>query len=43
MTRTDWIVSGKLADGDQIIVAGLQKVRPGADAKAIPSNTTDSK
>ena len=37
MTRTDWIVTGKLADGDQVIVEGLQKVRPGAMAKAVPA------
>ncbi|MBI1422276.1 MAG: efflux RND transporter periplasmic adaptor subunit [Gammaproteobacteria bacterium] len=33
MTRTDWIVTGKLTDGAQVIVAGIQKVRPGAVAK----------
>lgn len=37
MTRTNWIVSGKLADGAQVIVNGLQKVRPGAMAKAVPA------
>ncbi|MGA7802149.1 MAG: efflux RND transporter periplasmic adaptor subunit [Gammaproteobacteria bacterium] len=37
MTRSDWIVTGKLADGDQVIVSGLQKVRPGATAKAVPA------
>jgi membrane fusion protein (multidrug efflux system) len=37
MTLTDWIVSGALADGDQVIVDGLQKVRPGAMAKAVPA------
>lgn len=36
MTRTDWIVTGDLADGDQVIVEGLQKVKPGAPAKAVP-------
>jgi membrane fusion protein (multidrug efflux system) len=36
MTRTDWIVTGKLADGDRVIVSGLQKVRPGATAKVVP-------
>jgi len=30
----DWVISGGLADGDQVIVSGLQKVQPGGDAKA---------
>jgi membrane fusion protein (multidrug efflux system) len=34
MTRTDWIATGALKDGDQVIVSGLQKVQPGAVAKA---------
>lgn len=38
MTRTDWILTGDLADGDQVIVAGLQKVKPGAVAKAAPAD-----
>lgn len=38
MTTSDWIVTGELKDGDQVIVAGLQKVRPGAPAKAVPIN-----
>jgi membrane fusion protein (multidrug efflux system) len=37
MTRSDWIVTGDLADGDQVIVEGLQKVQPGASAKAVPA------
>lgn len=37
MTRTDWIVTGKLADGAQVIVDGVQKVRPGAMAKIVPA------
>ncbi len=37
MTRTSWIVTGDLADGDQVIVSGLQKVQPGAAAKAVPT------
>jgi membrane fusion protein (multidrug efflux system) len=37
MTRTDWIVSAKLAEGAQVIVDGLQKVHPGAMAKAVPA------
>ena len=38
MTRTEWILTGDLADGDQVIVAGLQKVKPGAMAKAAPAD-----
>lgn len=29
MTRTAWIVTGDLKDGDQVIVAGIQKAKPG--------------
>ena len=32
----DWIVTGGVADGDQIVVSGVQKVHPGAPAKAMP-------
>ena len=38
MTHSDWIVTGDLADGDQVIVEGLQKVKPGADARTVPAN-----
>ena len=31
-----WLISSGLAAGDRVIVEGLQKVRPGAAAKAIP-------
>jgi membrane fusion protein (multidrug efflux system) len=34
LTRDSWIATGELKDGDQIIIEGLQKVRPGAMAKA---------
>ncbi len=37
MTLTDWIITGKLADGDRVITEGLQKVKPGMMAKAEPS------
>jgi len=37
MTREDWILTGELADGDQVIVSGLQKVKPGAEAKIAPA------
>lgn len=33
MTRTDWILTGELAEGDQVVIAGLQKIKPGAPAK----------
>ncbi|WP_300620627.1 efflux RND transporter periplasmic adaptor subunit [Dokdonella sp.] len=32
----NWIVTDGLADGDQVIVSGLQKAKPGAPAKATP-------
>ena len=35
LTRQDWIVTGPLKDGDQIIIEGLQKVRPGGMAKPV--------
>ena len=35
MTGSDWILTGQLADGDRVIVAGIQKVRPGAVADAV--------
>jgi membrane fusion protein (multidrug efflux system) len=35
MTEAGWVVTGKLSNGDQVIVSGLQKVRPGASAKAV--------
>ena len=33
---SDWVISSGLQAGDQVIVEGLQKVRPGALAKAVP-------
>ena len=33
---SEWIVTDGLADGDQIVVSGVLKVKPGAPAKAIP-------
>ncbi len=35
MAGTDWIVNEGLKPGDKVIVDGLQKVRPGAPAKAV--------
>jgi len=31
-----WLVAKGLAPGDQVIVDGLQRIRPGADVKAVP-------
>jgi membrane fusion protein (multidrug efflux system) len=39
MTRTGWIVTGELSDGDRVIVEGLQKVKPGATATTAPAAT----
>jgi membrane fusion protein (multidrug efflux system) len=33
-----WLISSGLASGDQLIVEGAQKVRPGATVKAVPFN-----
>ena len=37
MQSADWIVTGDLMQGDQVIVAGLQKVIPGGSAKPVPA------
>jgi membrane fusion protein (multidrug efflux system) len=37
-----WIVSEGLNAGDQVIVEGLQKIRPGASVKPIPFNSAIS-
>ena len=34
-----WLVSSGLASGDRVIVEGVQKVRPGAQVKAVPLET----
>ncbi len=36
LSNGNWVVTGGLAAGDQIIVSGLQAVQPGAPAKASP-------
>lgn len=36
MRGNDWIVSSGLSAGDQVIVSGVQVVKPGAPAKATP-------
>jgi len=33
---SNWIVTSGIADGDQIVVSGLQKLKPGEPAKATP-------
>jgi membrane fusion protein (multidrug efflux system) len=38
MTHSEWIVGGDLGDGDRVIVEGLQRVQPGATARAVPAN-----
>lgn len=35
-----WLVSKGVTAGDRVIVEGLQRVRPGADAKAVPAGAT---
>ncbi|HEY5944747.1 MAG TPA: hypothetical protein VIV40_04620, partial [Kofleriaceae bacterium] len=32
-----WLVTKGLAAGEQIVIEGLQKVRPGATVKAVPA------
>ena len=39
MTHASWVVTGTLSDGDRVVVSGLQKVRPGASAKAVPEQS----
>ncbi len=34
-TQDAWIATGALQEGDQVILEGVQKVRPGGDAKAV--------
>ncbi|MDH3220323.1 MAG: efflux RND transporter periplasmic adaptor subunit [Gammaproteobacteria bacterium] len=34
-TGSEWVVTGDLQDGNQVIVAGLQKVRPGGQARIV--------
>lgn len=41
MTRSEWIVTGDLKEGEQIILEGLQKVAPGKSAKAVPAGTAE--
>jgi len=39
---TDWIVESGLQDGDRVIVAGLQKVKPGDVAQAAEAKADDN-
>jgi len=39
MTRSGWIVTGDLTEGDRVIVEGLQKVQPGGTATAVAAAT----
>ncbi len=36
MSGADWIITQGLSDGDQVIVSGVDKVKPGAIARAVP-------
>ena len=36
MSGSDWVVTAGLQPGDQVIVSGIQAVKPGAPAKATP-------
>jgi membrane fusion protein, multidrug efflux system len=38
MSGTDWIVTRGLSDGDQVIVSGVDKVKPGMLARAVVYN-----
>ena len=40
MTRTEWVLTGDLKDGDQVIVAGIQKAKPG-DLVRLSMTATD--
>lgn len=42
MAGPDWILNEGLKGGEQVIVSGLQKVRPGAPAKPVPLNAAPS-
>ena len=37
-----WLVTSGLADGDQVIVEGLQRIRPGVPVKAVPAQPAPS-
>jgi membrane fusion protein, multidrug efflux system len=37
----DWVVKSGIADGDQVVVSGLQKAQPDKPAKAVPQEQLD--
>jgi len=39
--NNEWLVEEGLAAGDQVIVAGLQKIRPGAPVKAVEAGSAE--
>ncbi len=39
-SATSWVITEGLKEGDQVIVEGLQKVKPGATVKAVPWQKT---
>jgi membrane fusion protein (multidrug efflux system) len=41
-TGTDWVVEGGLNDGEKVIVAGVQKVQPGATVRAVEAASAAS-
>lgn len=41
LAGADWVVKSGLADGDQVIVSGLQKAQPDKPAKAVPQAQLD--
>jgi membrane fusion protein (multidrug efflux system) len=38
-----WLVSSGLVPGDQVIIEGIQKVRPGMPVKVVPFGEVDKK
>jgi membrane fusion protein (multidrug efflux system) len=42
MTGSDFVIEEGLQPGDQVIVNGLQKVRPGAPVKAVEWNQDEN-
>jgi membrane fusion protein (multidrug efflux system) len=40
MTHSQWFAAGDLRDGDRVIVEGLQRVQPGATARAVFANAS---
>ena len=40
LTHEDWILTGALADGDSVIILGIQKAKPGAQVEAETATET---